>query len=366
MESTGITPILALILRPPESLSTTEKEVDMNMESMGTTPIPTLTLRPPESLSTTEKEVDTIMESMGTTPIPTLTLRPPESLSTIEKEVDTIMESTGIIPILVPILKPQESLTIEKEVGTSTAMKNTAIIPTPEPLLKPRRLSITKEVGMSMNMKNMDTILILKPTLRPILLLSTIEKKKTMIMTTATAIKPTLSLTEPQPLLRTITIEIVLAIIVVATQIVEQIGEVLELAVMSMSIAIVTLSREELSNVAVKNMNTKRKSMESILIQKQSLLLTTPEVMSKRTITIITNMDMVVQGTLPGQLPLLSTANTRIMTMARITVMVDPAPPEGQGTLSTEAVVAPMSMTSIVMAAAVIIIQRALSPRPTL
>ena len=322
------------------------------------------------------------MESTGITPILALILRPPESLSTTEKEVDMNMESMATTPILVPILKPQESLTIEKEVGTSTAIKNTAIIPTPEPPLKPRRLSITKEVGMSMNMKNMDTILILKPTLRPISLLSTIEKKKTMIMTTAMAIKPTLSLTEPQPLLRTTPIEIILVVIVVATQIVEQIGEDLELVVMSMSIVTVTLSREEQSSavvmsmsivtvtlsreeqssVVVKSINTKRKGMESILIQEQSLLLTTPEMMSERTITIITTMDMVVRGTLPGQLPLLSIANTRIMTMARITVMVDPAPPEGQGTLSTEAVVAPMSTTSIVMAAVVIIIQPALSP----
>ena len=204
-----------------------------------------------------------------------------------------------------------------------------------------------------------------------------------MIMTTAMAmtIKPTLLLTEPQPLLRTTPIEIILVIIVVATQIVEQIGEDLELVVMSMSIATVTLSREEQSSVVVmsmsivtetlsqeeqsrvvvKSINMKRKGMESILIQEQSLLLTTPEMMSERTITIITNMDMVVPA-LPGQLPLLSIANTRIMTMARITVMVDPAPPEGQGTLSTEAVVAPMSTTSIVMAAVVIIIQPALLP----
>ena len=204
-----------------------------------------------------------------------------------------------------------------------------------------------------------------------------------MIMTTAMAmtIKPTLLLTEPQPLLRTTPIEIILVIIVVATQIVEQIGEDLELVVMSMSIATVTLSREEQSSavvmsmsivtvtlsreeqsrVAVKSINMKRKGMESILIQEQSLLLTTPEMMSERTITIITNMDMVVPA-LPGQLPLLSIANTRIMTMVRITVMVDPAPPEGQGTLSTEAVVAPMSTTSIVMAAVVIIIQPAQLP----
>ena len=223
-----------------------------------------------------------------------------------------------------------------------------------------------------------------------------------MIMTTAMTIKPTLSLTEPELLLRTIPTMIILVKIVMATQIVEQIGEDLELVVMNMSIATVTLSREEQSSVVVmsmsiatvtlsregqssvvvmsmsivtvtlsreeqssavvKTIDTKRKSTESILIQEQSLLLTTPEMKSERTITIITNMDMVVRERLPRQLPLLSIANTRIMAMARITVMVDPAPPVGQGTLSTEAVVAPMSTTSIAMAAVVIIIQPALSP----
>ena len=203
-----------------------------------------------------------------------------------------------------------------------------------------------------------------------------------MIMTTAMTIKPTLSLTEPELLLRTIPTMIILVKIVMATQIVEQIGEDLELVVMNMSIATVTLSREEQSSVVVmsmsivtvtlsreeqssavvKTIDTKRKSTESILIQEQSLLLTTPEMKSERTITIITNMDMVVRAKLPRQLPLLSIGNTRIMAMARITVMVDPAPPVGQGTLSTEAVVAPMSTTSIAMAAVVIIIQPALSP----